>query len=120
MFLVRDWAYSYEHDFGANGGKSYVDECLLESETNCDEGNSVRQNLRSAIERIDGFLLPHPGLNVEQIDFSGTNEGLAEFDEVTYSCSTLLNLIGIKSKHSRRIQVSSALNTSGEHKYIYI
>lgn len=74
MFLVRDWPYAQEIQFGANGGKSYVDECMMAKATYA-EGNAVRQSLRSVLKKIDGFLMPHPGRNVEQFDFSGRKEG---------------------------------------------
>ena len=29
MFLVRDWSYPYENDFGLEGGKDILGECIV-------------------------------------------------------------------------------------------
>lgn len=43
--------------------------------TSTAEGYSARQNIRSAVANIDGFLMPHPGVCGDGVNFSGAVEG---------------------------------------------
>lgn len=64
QFLVRDWSYPYEAEFGAVGGQSIVDRRLTVNEKQHPELQSLRKHINSCFDRIEGFLLPHPGLKV--------------------------------------------------------
>lgn len=63
-FLLRDWSFPYEHDYGIDGGKDYLDKVLRISEGQHEEIQVVREHIRSCFESVDCFLMPHPGLKV--------------------------------------------------------
>ncbi|XP_076026804.1 atlastin-2 isoform X1 [Genypterus blacodes] len=64
MFLIRDWSYPYEHPYGLEGGRSFLDKRLLVKQNQHEELQNVRKHIRSCFSNISCFLLPHPGLKV--------------------------------------------------------
>lgn len=64
QFLVRDWSYPYEAQYGAEGGRNLVHRRLELSDKQHSELQDLRKNIRSCFSSIEGFLLPHPGLKV--------------------------------------------------------
>ena len=58
IFLIRDWSYAYEYDFGFNGGESLFKKCLKKRKI----------DFSNLFEDTSCFLMPHPGLKV------GTNK----------------------------------------------
>lgn len=65
MFLVRDWINHEDNDFGLRGGEEYLTDML--DTKDCKEGSSrysVRQQLHQSFEKIQCFLMPHPGQKV--------------------------------------------------------
>lgn len=64
QFLVRDWSYPYEAEYGSEGGKSILERRLKVSDKQHPELQSLRKHINACFDRIDGFLLPHPGLKV--------------------------------------------------------
>lgn len=65
QFLIRDWYYDYEFNFGAVGGKQMLDSCVkLDSPNQHAEQKSVRENLNSCFMEMGCFLMPHPGKHV--------------------------------------------------------
>ena len=64
QFLVRDWSYPYEADYGSDGGRKILDRRLQVSDFQHVELQNLRKHINSCFERIDAFLLPHPGLRV--------------------------------------------------------
>lgn len=63
LFLVRDWSYPYEYSFGSEGGSNLLDKKLHQSAKHKDL-QDVRRHISSCFERLDCFLMPHPGLAV--------------------------------------------------------
>ncbi|XP_013390421.1 atlastin-2 [Lingula anatina] len=63
-FLVRDWSFPYEHDFGEKGGNGLLEKRLELKARQHEELQSLRKHIRSCFEKIGCFLLPHPGLKV--------------------------------------------------------
>ena len=61
---MRDWSYPYEADYGSEGGKMILGRRLQVSDSQHVELQSLRKHINSCFDRIDGFLLPHPGLKV--------------------------------------------------------
>ena len=61
---MRDWSYPYEADYGSDGGKTILDRRLQVSDFQHVELQNLRKHINSCFERIDAFLLPHPGLRV--------------------------------------------------------
>ncbi|ULT97824.1 hypothetical protein L5515_012658 [Caenorhabditis briggsae] len=64
LFLVRDWSFPYEAEFGFQGGQRVLDRRLEVSEKQHAELQQLRQHIRSCFEDIRCFLMPHPGLKV--------------------------------------------------------
>ncbi|XP_062256567.1 atlastin-2 isoform X1 [Platichthys flesus] len=64
MFLIRDWSYPYEHDYGLEGGNAFLDKRLQVKCNQHEELQNVRKHIHSCFSNIDCFLLPHPGLKV--------------------------------------------------------
>lgn len=81
VFLVRDWSNSHEIPYGKDGGSEYLRSVLKISpgrreklpnqerenlHTHNAEQEKMQIHLRSCFHQIEGFLLPHPGLEVAQ------------------------------------------------------
>lgn len=61
QFLVRDWQFPYDADYGAEGGQKILDRALKIKDTQHAELQALRTNLRSCFCEMACFLLPHPG-----------------------------------------------------------
>uniref|UniRef100_A0A0R3S0R0 GB1/RHD3-type G domain-containing protein n=1 Tax=Elaeophora elaphi TaxID=1147741 RepID=A0A0R3S0R0_9BILA len=64
LFLVRDWSFPYEAEYGFQGGERLLERRLLVSEKQHSELQQLRRHIRSCFEQISCFLMPHPGLRV--------------------------------------------------------
>ncbi|KAF3688143.1 Atlastin-2 [Channa argus] len=64
MFLIRDWSYPYEHPYGLEGGRSFLEKRLQVKQNQHEELQNVRRHIHSCFSNISCFLLPHPGLKV--------------------------------------------------------
>ncbi|XP_035035216.2 atlastin-2 isoform X2 [Hippoglossus stenolepis] len=64
MFLIRDWSYPYEHPYGLDGGRSFLEKRLQVKQNQHEELQNVRKHIHSCFSNIGCFLLPHPGLKV--------------------------------------------------------
>ncbi|XP_072755393.1 atlastin isoform X3 [Anoplolepis gracilipes] len=64
QFLIRDWVYPYEADYGAEGGKKLLDKRLEISDRQHAELQSLRKHIKSCFSDISCFLMPHPGLEI--------------------------------------------------------
>ncbi|XP_077493435.1 atlastin-1-like isoform X1 [Amblyomma americanum] len=65
VFLVRDWPFNEEADFGAEGGHSVLQECLKIMDEQHDELRGLQRQIWSCFSQIDCFLMPRPGDKVE-------------------------------------------------------
>jgi len=63
-FLVRDWSYPYDYEFGSVGGNQILEKRLQIVDGQHEELQRLRRHLRTCFKKIDGFLMPHPGLVV--------------------------------------------------------
>ena len=63
-FLVRDWSFPYEADYGAAGGRKILERRFLVSDKQHKELQQLREHIKSCFEDIGCFLMPHPGLKV--------------------------------------------------------
>uniref|UniRef100_A0A3Q3ENT5 Atlastin GTPase 2 n=1 Tax=Kryptolebias marmoratus TaxID=37003 RepID=A0A3Q3ENT5_KRYMA len=69
MFLIRDWCYPYDYEYGLEGGNAFLDKKLQKQH---EELQNVRKHIHSCFSNISCFLLPHPGLKVAtNRDFDG-------------------------------------------------
>ncbi|KAF6026044.1 atl [Bugula neritina] len=64
LFLVRDWSYPYDYEYGIEGGNQLLGTFLELSPTQHEELQLLREHIRSCFETIDCYLMPHPGLGV--------------------------------------------------------
>lgn len=64
QFLVRDWSFPYEAEYGAEGGKIILDRRLEVSDRQHPELQSLRRHITACFTDIECFLMPHPGLTV--------------------------------------------------------
>ncbi|BES90152.1 Guanylate-Hypothetical protein protein, N-terminal domain [Nesidiocoris tenuis] len=64
QFLVRDWSFPYDAEYGEEGGQKILDKRLQISKNQHPELQSIRKHIRSCFTDINCFLMPHPGLRV--------------------------------------------------------
>lgn len=64
QFLVRDWSYPYEAEYGAVGGRKLLNNRLEINESQHPELQSIRKHIVSCFDDVACFLMPHPGLTV--------------------------------------------------------
>ncbi|XP_037524731.2 atlastin-1-like isoform X2 [Rhipicephalus sanguineus] len=64
LFLVRDWNWPYEREFGSSGGRSLIASRLEIKDGQDTELETLRQSILSCFSDIDCFLMPHPGEKV--------------------------------------------------------
>ena len=75
MFLVRDWEATDKFPVGTEGGNKLVN-IWLEKERDNAELKAVSDGIRESFSDINGFLLPHPGLDaLSQSRISAMNSG---------------------------------------------
>lgn len=77
LFLVRDWAYSYRYEYGPVGGNRMITEYLQTFDNQNEEIKSVRKHLKECFSKIESFLMPHPGLNINKEHFDGKLEDIS-------------------------------------------
>lgn len=86
MFLVRDWSFPYEAEYGFDGGQRILKRRLELNEKQHPELQQLRKHISSCFDRIQCFLLPHPGLKVAtNPDFRGRLQGTVTFTSFTSS-----------------------------------
>lgn len=65
LFIVRDWPYAFETAYGWDGYK-VIDDFLLENDDQTPEMRALRARIKTSFEKIQAFLMPHPGFTVAQ------------------------------------------------------
>uniref|UniRef100_A0AC35F8C0 GB1/RHD3-type G domain-containing protein n=1 Tax=Panagrolaimus sp. PS1159 TaxID=55785 RepID=A0AC35F8C0_9BILA len=79
LFLVRDWSYPYDADYGFLGGERILSKRLEVHEKMHPELRQLREQIRTSFDKISCFLMPHPGLKVAQNPiFRGELEDIEE------------------------------------------
>lgn len=71
LFLIRDYGYSYIHEYGPDGGNEMIAEHFKKSDGQNAEIKSVRKHIKECFSKIECFLMPHPGMNVTREHFDG-------------------------------------------------
>ncbi|XP_018917432.1 atlastin isoform X2 [Bemisia tabaci] len=64
QFLVRDWSFPYEAEYGAAGGEEILERRLKISDKQHPELQALRKHIKACFSEIHCFLMPHPGLKV--------------------------------------------------------
>lgn len=81
VFLVRDWSFPYEAQYGAEGGSNVLEKRLRMTEMQHSELMQVRKHIKSCFNDIGCFLMPHPGLKVAtNPSFDGSLRGLQNIE----------------------------------------
>ncbi|XP_077492778.1 atlastin-1-like isoform X1 [Amblyomma americanum] len=73
IFLIRDWSYPYEAEYGEVGGRRKLNDWLATSDCQNGELKGLREDLKSYFNDIACFLMPHPGLKVYSDKFHQGN-----------------------------------------------
>lgn len=64
LFLVRDWNFPYEHEYGLGGGQALLDDRLNIYDDQESEHKFLRNHVISCYNQIRCFLMPSPGSKV--------------------------------------------------------
>ena len=75
LFLVRDFQHPNDYAYGAAGGKAYLQKKLSIDDTKPEELKDLRRTINSYFEKVDCFLMPHPGKKILQPNFNGKIKG---------------------------------------------
>lgn len=79
VFLVRDWQDDENYPYGLTGGKRYLDECLEDKVDQANDVRELRHSIKSSFDKLECFLMPHPGLRVARC-FNGDLNQIEEED----------------------------------------
>lgn len=78
LFIVRDWPYAFETDFGWHG-KRVIDEILATNDQQTNDMVTLRRRIDSSFQDIGAFLMPYPGYSVAQgNNFNGNVQEISE------------------------------------------
>ncbi|KAI1287873.1 Atlastin-1 [Halotydeus destructor] len=64
LFLVRDWQYPEDYEYGIQGGKRFLYSKLEVNDDRTGELKRVRLNLKAVFRDLECFPMPHPGMKV--------------------------------------------------------
>lgn len=79
LFLIRDWSFPFEFDFGLAGGRKFLEKKLTIKDSHPPQLQLVRKHIRSCFKEIECFLMPYPGKKVATSQaFDGRLEGIEE------------------------------------------
>jgi atlastin len=70
LFLIRDWA-DEEAGFKYEGGQKYLNDFLNTEMNSNTKAQIIRTNINQSFDKIECFLLNHPGLDVQKKNFKG-------------------------------------------------
>ncbi|XP_077493438.1 atlastin-1-like isoform X2 [Amblyomma americanum] len=65
VFLVRDWAFPYETEFGVEGGRTVLQDRLQIIDGQHADLQTLRRQINACFSKIECFLMPRPGEKVE-------------------------------------------------------
>lgn len=78
VFLIRDWSYPYEWQYGLKGGEMLLGKRLQIKPDQHPLLKDLRRHIYSCFKNIDCFLMPHPGLKVAtEANFDGYLKDIA-------------------------------------------
>jgi atlastin len=64
LILIRDWNSPEEYRYGLRGGNAYLNSFLEIHDYQSPELQSVRRYIKTSFEKLECFLMPHPGKKV--------------------------------------------------------
>lgn len=124
QFLVRDWSFPYEAEYGASGGQTILQRRLELSDKQHPELQSLRKHISSCFSEIACFLMPHPGLTVAtNPKFDGRLADITpEFKQSLRSLVTMLlspeNLI-VKEINGQKVRARDLIQYFKSYMAIY-
>lgn len=65
LFIIRDWSYPYETNYGWHGQK-VIDDFLNTTNDQTADMKILRTRIRDSFDEIQAYLMPHPGFVVSQ------------------------------------------------------
>ncbi|UYV66136.1 ATL2 [Cordylochernes scorpioides] len=84
IFLIRDWPFPYENEFGYQGGLHLLSKRLQVEDSQPSDLQDLRKHIQSCFKELSCFLMPHPGLLVASSPFFQGQINSMEPDFVTY------------------------------------
>nr|XP_039267564.1 atlastin-like [Styela clava] len=81
-FLVRDHTQDEDFEYGFKEGENFL-QGILQSDRGGEEQIEIRKAIKSSYDKVQCFLMPHPGLVVKKKSYDGTDAEL-EADFKTY------------------------------------
>lgn len=76
LFLIRDWVNPEEFEFGHLGGDQYLKEILKIKPDQKADLKSVRQFILESFDKVNCYLMPHPGKHVvrqkDNVEYDGS------------------------------------------------
>lgn len=91
LFLIRDWPYPDEYQYGFYGGQTYLSRRLVIGKNTPEEGRKLRENIKSYYEYVSCFLMPHPGRMVNRQTFKGQLKDLDQ--DFTVQLQTFVDVL---------------------------
>lgn len=73
QFIVRDWSFPYEQEYGSDGGQALLNNRLKVTAGLQPQSRLVREQINCCFDDIECFLMPHPGFAVSTCsEFDGS------------------------------------------------
>ncbi|XP_037032671.1 atlastin-like [Bradysia coprophila] len=122
LFLVRDWPYSDEMDYGY--APKYVQRILTSNDKQSPAMHELRDRIKISFEKVEAFLMPYPGTAVAE--GRNTNGDLRQIDskfiqsvkEIVPSIFAPENLV-VKRINGQKIRASDLIAYLEEYTKIF-
>lgn len=110
-FVVRDWAWKDE-GIGWDG-KTVIDNYLKETNEQSSDMRQLRRNIKESFEELNAFLMPYPGSDVANGQFSGKIKEIAP-DFIKYVDELVLGILSpekltLKKIYDRKVRAKDLL-----------
>ena len=113
QFLVRDWQYPYEEQYGREGGANVLKKCLTVDDKMHPELQALRKGLTSCFSEMTNFLMPHPGRqvatnpnfkgNIKQVDEEFVEHIQTFCPEILAPANLVIKVMGGKEVKAKEI-----------------
>ncbi|CAJ0916520.1 unnamed protein product, partial [Mesorhabditis belari] len=122
-FLIRDWPNSDEYGYGFEGGAEYLEKLLAIKPKQKKELQKLRTSLKNSFERIDAFLMPHPGLRVASNNsdkvLGKVEADFKEYLEQFVTSHFKENFVEPKTMHGETLTCRGLINLFGAYMKIF-
>ncbi len=112
VFLIRDWPYPKENAYGAQGDRDYLESYLkVTKEKEGTELGDRRRHVDECFDRVDCYLMPHPGKKVANDDgnFHGRLSGTYLINKL-FQMIFMVNVLLIEMKEPFKEHLDKFLN----------